>query len=757
MGRPGGSYDDQPFLQDPYGGRAPGHAIDLDKLLAAGRRQLVVIGLCVALCVAAGIGFLAVAEKQYTSSAQVLIDAKLLEVVNQSAGTESAASDEAGLLSLIETAQSRQVIDKVTSTLATDENYAKISDMSPLKPTLAALRENRLTEDGMDPAEVSGGILSGGFMAHRLGRSAAIEFTFTANNPADSALISNTIAEVFIASQLDTRYEARQRAGDWLKGRLEELRDEAQTAQAAVEEFRAANNLAQTDGKLLSDQQLAMLSDQYIQAQNDTATAQARYNQIKAIIDSKNTVAVVEDALGSGVISDLRKQYLEAAKRATDLEARLGPRHQQVRRLEDEKREFERLIFAELGRIAESYASDYEVASKRQASLEERFRTMLGNNVDISATLVGLRELEQKAEVYQSLYQDFLKRYEEAARDQTFPVSEIRVMSEARAPLGPSFPKPSLVMALSTILGLGIGVGLGALREYRDRTIRSGDHVRQYLGLDFLGEVPLVSMRPSDTVEPDPSNRDLLEGEPVVQVTQPILKFAATHPMSAFAEALRAVRHVANRQRYGRTGARIIGFGSLVPGEGKTTMALNFATLVASTGQRVLLIDTDFRNPATSRAVAPHCDLGLAEAILSNLDYREVIYKDPATGLSVLPINIRNPQVHSSELLSMPFLENSLERLAEEYDYIVLDLPPIGPIVDVRIVMPMLDIMVLVVEWGKLPIAVIQSAVQSEPEIFDRCAGVILNKVDSKKNRLYAADSTRTYLSAQYQKYYKTN
>ncbi|WP_075217804.1 AAA family ATPase [Mongoliimonas terrestris] len=751
--RGGSPYGGQPYLQDPYGGRAPGHSIDIDKLIAAGRRQLLVIGLSVGLCIAAGVGFLAVAEKKYTSSAQVLIDSKLLDVVNESSGTAARASDEAGVLSLIENAMSRQVVDKVTIVLASDENFAKISEGSFLKETLAAYRAKTLTVDGMDPAEVAGDVLGGDFSATRLGRSAALEFTFTATDPADAALVANTFAQVFIDNQLDTRFDARQRAGDWLKARLEELRTEAQTAQAAVETFRAENNLAQTDGKLLSDQQLATLSDQYVQAQAATATAEARYNQIKALVDSQNVGAVVEDALANTVISDLRKQYLDAARRATDLEARLGPRHQQVIRLEDEKREYQRLIFTELQRISESYLSDYEVASQRQANLEERFRTMLGDNVDISATMVQLRELEQRAEVYQNLYQEFLKRYEEASRDQSFPVSEIRVMSAARAPLGPSFPKPPLVLALSTILGLGIGVGLGALREYRDRTIRSGDHVRQYLGLDFLGEVPLVALRNQESAEP--VEREPMEGDPIVNISSPILRYAAMHPMSAFAEALRAVRHVANRQRYGRTGAKVIGFGSLVPGEGKTTMALNFATLVASTGQRVLLIDTDFRNPATSRSIAPRCELGLAEAIHSNLDAHEVIYRDEGTGLNVLPINVRNPQVHSSELLSTPFLENSLAKLTDEYDYIVLDLPPIGPIVDVRIVVPLLDIMALVVEWGKLPIAVIQAAVQSEPEIFDRCAGVILNKVDSKKNRLYAADSTRTYLSSQYQKYYK--
>jgi succinoglycan biosynthesis transport protein ExoP len=133
-----------------------------------------------------------------------------------------------------------------------------------------------------------------------------------------------------------------------------------------------------------------------------------------------------------------------------------------------------------------------------------------------------------------------------------------------------------------------------------------------------------------------------------------------------------------------------------------------------------------------------------------------VIYEDPSTGLSVLPINVSDPQPHSSELLASAYVSDALAQLAGEYDLIVFDLPPIGPIVDVRIIVPMMDMMVLVVEWGRLPVDVIKSAIEAEFEVFERCGGVILNKVDVQKNKLYVSNSARSYLSHEYAKYYRT-
>jgi succinoglycan biosynthesis transport protein ExoP len=744
------------YGSDPYGGQPSGgseHYIDIDRLWLAGRRQLTVILSAVLAALIAGLAYLMFADKQYTSATEVLIDPRVRQVVTESSGSNSGSGDdEASILSQIEVAKSRQVVNKVIEALRTPATLEKLPS-GELRDALEYSSSATADPTGGESTDWAASLLAGGFDAERVGKTSVLSFSFQSQDPLEAALVANTFAQVFISAQLDTKFDASRQAGDFLLARLQELKDQTQRAERAVQKFREEHKLAEADGRLLSDQQLSQLSTQYVTAQAETASAEARYNRLKQIIDTKDTGAVVEDALGSGIINDLRRRYLEATRQLQDLLTKVGPEHEQAKRLENEKRSFEELIFTELGRIAEASLSELRVAQKRQQALEESFGSMVGASTDVSRTLVDLRELERTAEIYKSIYTTTLERYEQSSQGQAFPVSDVRIISFAKPSTIPSSPKTTMVLALAGIVGAGLGIGIGAIREYRDRSIRTGDQIRRELGLEFLGEVPLVQQRRLKSKDAAPASH-ATRFQPVA-IESPLLKYAASHPMSAFAETLRAVRHTLNRRHLAQGGARIIGFGSLVPGEGKTTLSVNFATLAARSGARVLLVDTDFRNPAMSRAIAPTCTLGFAEAIHEDLDVHDVVYEDPATNLSVLPINVGEPQAHSSELLASAYVADALAQLSTEYDLIVFDLPPIGPIVDVRILVPMMDMMVLVVEWGRLPSDVIRAAMEAEYEVFERCGGVILNKVDAARNKLYISNSARSYLSHEYAKYYR--
>ncbi len=122
------------------------------------------------------------------------------------------------------------------------------------------------------------------------------------------------------------------------------------------------------------------------------------------------------------------------------------------------------------------------------------------NATDISVTAgetqVQLRELERAAETYRNLYQTFLQRYQEAVQQQSFPVTEARIISRAVPPTAASEPRLSLVLALCLALGCGVGGAVAAFREFRDRFFRTGEQVRDVLGLEYLGSVPLVELLP---------------------------------------------------------------------------------------------------------------------------------------------------------------------------------------------------------------------------------------------------------------------
>jgi len=284
----------------------------------------------------------------------------------------------------------------------------------------------------------------------------------------------------------------------------------------------------------------------------------------------------------------------------------------------------------------------------------------------------------------------------------------------------------------------------GAFREFRDRFFRTGEQVRDVLGLEYLGSVPLVELPPGRRQPAGPAR-----GE-VSRKTE-MSGFATEHPSSAFAETLRSAR-IAADVHIDKL-CKVIGFVSVLPGEGKSTIAMNFARALARSA-RVLLIDADLRNPGATRALGSHAEEGLLEVLLEGRMPASVMLADPDTGLQFLPAVVARRMPHSSELLASAAMARLLAQLGAEFDYIVLDLPPLGPVVDARAVASRVDGFVMVVEWGGTSRKAVRDTLNAEPQIAGRCLGVMLNKVDGSRMKLYEGYGSPDYYASRYARYY---
>ena len=226
------------------------------------------------------------------------------------------------------------------------------------------------------------------------------------------------------------------------------------------------------------------------------------------------------------------------------------------------------------------------------------------------------------------------------------------------------------------------------------------------------------------------------------------------HPLSVFAETMRSAKIAADLSLGDRT-PKIIGIVSTLPGEGKTTISANFAELLASQGSRTLLIDADLRNPGLTRTMARHAEVGLVEAVLERRPLKDVVLVNPDTKLAMLPAVIKRRIPHTSELLISPNMTALLQEASASFDHIVIDLPPIAPVVDARAFASRIDAFLYVIEWGHTSRSVARGTVASEPHIFDKCIGVILNKADQDKMKLYRTYGSSEYYYARYQSYYR--
>lgn len=745
------------YTNDDWEDRDSVQTIDVEKLIAIALRQWRPVAISMVVFLVLGIVYILTAVPQYTASTSVLIDRGNSELLNQLSNAGVPVEDEASVLSEVELFKSDTISLAVVDKLKLLDNPQFTSPhTSPLASLRSMLRfrnwfvSGDVENDDIDAKRRDAAQRIVDTMdVNRVGRSYALSISYTSASPELASNIAGAIADAYLVDKLNSKYEATRRASDWLQERIDELKQKALDSDLAVQKFRTAHGLVAAGGQyqLLSDQQLSELTTQLITAQAETAKARAKYERVKSIIDNGRTDAIVTDVLDNSISNDLRKKYLEASKLEAEISARLGPDHVAAVRLRSEMAEYQRLMFEELNRIAESYQSELQVAESREKSLQNSVSQASGVTAAAGETQVQLRELERTADTYRNLYQTFLARFQEATQQQSFPITEARIIAKAQVPTVPSAPKKPLILALALAVGALFGGGIGGFREFRDRFFRTGEQVREVLSLEYIGHVPAVDAKEAA------NGASEVESARELQTGNGITNYVVNHPLSAFAETMRSAK-IAVDMENSSSHSKVIGVISCLPGEGKSTIAINLAQLLAMQGSRTLLIDADLRNPGATRLIGRHAEQGILEALLEGKPLKDVLLLDSKTKLAFLPAVVKRRVPHSSDLLSSSIMANMLNELKAHFDYIVLDLPPLGPVVDARAISPMLDASLAVIEWGRTSRRVVRTTFAVQPELMQKCIGVVLNKVDTEKLKLYRSYGSGEYYYNRYSAYY---
>jgi succinoglycan biosynthesis transport protein ExoP len=750
--------------------------IDLDKLWSAAMRRMGVIGVCVAVMVVLAAVYLLFAQPMYTAMTNILVDEDLSRYAEDKTDSQSAQLIDNRMSSMVEILKSKElaliVVDKAKladNALIVDPPKSPadlIKGMLKGVTSLVSSGKPEPTEEQMAAGrrEMAAAVIQQALTVDRVGRSSVVALSMKSPDPVLSAKIAKTYAESYLTEQLNANFDATERASVWLQERLNDLNTRAQQASLAVERYKREKGLVSPRGELLSTQQLSDLNSQLIVAQADAATAEARYNQYKSIVE-KGPDGAVQNAVVSNrdtdntVMQDLRKRYISINDREQAVVQQFGADHPQAVALRSEKTDVAQQMFRELQQLTGGFKNDLDVAQSREKSLRDSIQRVAGHNADANVDMVQLQELDQKASALRTLYESYLQRFEQASQLQSLPIAKARVISEAGVPTSPSSPRKTLTMALSVVLGLMIGCGVAAVLELRERFFRTGEDVQQKLGMRFLGYLPRIAgpareepTKPNAAPEPvDAAN--LPPGDPIS--FRRMMRVAVEAPRSQFAETLRNTKLACDIVLQGKKCA-VIGVVSCLPGEGKSTVAANFAGLIASSGARTLVIDADLRNPGLSKMLASEPEVGLVDVILNKTSWTSVARVDRRSRLTILPMTTRGRQVtHTSELLASTGMSQFLESIKETFDVIVVDLAPLIPVIDAKAFEPYADGFVFVTEWGATPAKAVQSVLQSEPQIAAKTIGVILNKTNLAELHKYADPGAPERLRGNYLSYYR--
>ncbi len=723
--------------------------IDIKELLrTVWRRRGVIIG-SVLFISSLALLFTLQLTPRYTASALLTLQTRNESVVDIQAVMSGLSADASVIRTELDVISSRRLIGKLVDKLhltKDPEFNAALREKNPLALALNPrtylshdwlLALGIVTEDETLLTEAERAALEQAAVVDQVTKalstsnpklSYTIKIEFESESAAKAALLTNTLAELYLTDQLEAKFEATQRATDWLSERIGDLKERVLTAENAVQAFREQNEIVQSGNQgTVGEQQLAELNVQLITAQTDLAEAEARYSQVQAQVGRRSSAASLGDVLKSPLIQRLGEQEAEVRRKQAEISKRYGPRHPDTVNINAELGDIRAKIAEEVSKVTNSVENEVRVSRARVTTLSQKLEELKRENTGVEKARVQLRELEREAESGRVLLETFLSRFKETSNQNDLQQADARIISKAETPVESSFPKTRLILAVALVLSLMVGLGLAFLLEALDNGYRALEHLQKINKIKGLGMIPRLT------------NLKLKGSKP--------FRYALNKPTSAYSESLRSVYTSLMFGHPGDSKPKTILVTSSLPGEGKTTFCLSLALLLARAGNlRVLYIEADLRRANVGKAMA---DLDATKPSLSQYlaetgrRWQDCLVTDKTSALDIILARgkIDNPQA----LLQSDRMRALLREASEQYDLVIVDTPPLLAVSDAVVLSHAVDAVVFVVKWESTARDAVRNALDLLRKAGAPLGGAVLTQVDIKKHAYYGYGDYASY------------
>ena len=564
-----------------------------------------------------------------------------------------------------------------------------------------------------------------------------IEVSYSDPDPTLATAVVNHLLQALNDYTYQARFQATAQASVWLTSELGDLRRQAKLLDDKANRLRRDAGiygqetphevvLDRLDG--LNQRVTAAESNRLLMEAVDRVSQSGDADQIAALAGSTLAMGAPSLSNSLALVQTLRAREAEVHAQIAESDARYGPAHPRVAELHSELEGVENSIHEEVVRIGRRSHADFEIAQAAETSAHEAFDKQRALADQISGKATAYRLARQDADSSRGVYQALLAKLKEAGVLEGLRSTNLTVVNPGRIPPTnrPKSPNPPLCYAAALLGGLVLGC-VGAIgSELSDHTVRSLDGLERLTGEQLLGALP--HLRRTRGLQ-----QFLRDGSPGPATREPLF-LAAERPHTSlfdagFLEALRSLRTSLLLLRTGKR-SQVVLVTSSIPGEGKSKVAVNLAGVLAQLGARVLLVDADLRRPSVHHELHLANAAGLGAALISDVDPEIRVY-EPLRNLSVL---CGHELTHMpAELLASTRMVNLLREWRRNYDFVLLDSPPMLPATDALVLSQLSDITLLVARHGYTPKQAVHRTVTAlQSQIPETCLmRVVLNDVHS--------------------------
>ncbi len=669
-------------------------SIDIDDLLGTILRHKTIIAISILLMVLLGVLYAKTSDKIYYAHATILLEDKNKNLEIEALGNELKI-DALYILSEIQVLQSRELMGEVLSRMGVlDAPKLLLGDIKTDKPILKKSLINYALKN-LDVRQAP--------------KSRAIKIGYKSYDKEFAAWLVNTLVDLYIKKEVSFGKAELSSTNKWLRDRVQQISNSVRKIDNEIAEYRKHTNLIDNNGQNILENKIGQLSEKLIEAQVDLSAAQVKWQEIRNSKSLKTAPEIIKSTLIQRLIERASLVRDEVSK----LRYEYGDAHPEMVSVNNRLKTIESQIDHEVNKITSSLEREYIIAKSNVYEIKARIKDLKIEHDKMSRYNITLSSLEREHEARIELLNKLDARWKEIQiqEDAQVQVANASIISKASAPTKPQGLGLKIILIMALIGGAFIGLAIAIALDYMQSTIYNGTQLQKLTSLPNIALIPKLG------------------GSAKSQI-QTYVRNIHDNPLSDYSESLRSLTAHLKRSMKDSPKNKIFNFTSVTKGDGKSALVAAAACQMSLEGLKTIVIDCDLRNPSLGEAFNLGNKKGLGELLNDEIKLRDVIYKDKVSSVDLIGIGT----LHDINIIKKGANKwsQTLAKLAQDYDIIMLDSPPASNISDMSILAEGSQ-NILCIRWKKTQIKQIAYAQSLLESLNFSLLGTVITLVSPKK------------------------